>query len=84
LIRHAFYFTADWCGPCKKIRPIVEEINRDSATKFTIIDVDENMSLCQVYSVTSVPTFIFIEDAKEIKRMSGAKTKQELEDFLNG
>ena len=36
----AYYFTADWCAPCKKVRPIVEEINKDSMVKFKIIDVD--------------------------------------------
>ncbi len=84
MIQHAFYFTADWCAPCKKVKPIVEEVNRDSAIKFTLIDVDENKSLCQTYSVNSVPTFIFIQDGQELRRMTGAKNKKELEDFLNG
>lgn len=84
MIKHAFYFTAEWCGPCKRVRPIVEEVNRDSAIKFQIIDADDNLNLCKKYSITSIPTFILIEDEKEISRMSGAKTKKELEDFLNG
>ena len=83
-MRHALYFTAEWCGPCKKVRPIVEEINRDSANKFQVIDADSNLELCKQYNVGSIPTFILIEDSTEINRMVGAKTKQELEDFLNG
>lgn len=83
-MRHALYFTAEWCGPCKKVRPIVEQINMDSASKFQMIDVDQNSELCEAYNIRSVPTFVLIEDSKEIKRMIGAKTKEELEDFING
>jgi thioredoxin 1 len=83
-MRHALYFTADWCGPCKRVRPIIEEINKDNQLKFQIIDADDNIDLCKTFSVTSIPTFILVEDNVEIKRLSGAKTKIELEDFLNG
>lgn len=83
-MRHAFYFTADWCGPCKKVRPIVEEINMDTDIKFQFIDADDNMELCRSYEIKSIPTFILIEDGQEIKRMTGAKTKAELEEFING
>lgn len=83
-MRHVLYFTADWCQPCKRVRPIVEEINRDTPDKFQIIDADSNFELCQQYGVGSIPTFILIEDSVEVNRMVGAKTKQELEDFLNG
>jgi thiol-disulfide isomerase/thioredoxin len=83
-MKHALYFTADWCGPCKRVRPIVEEINKDSQLKFKVIDADDNIDLCKTFSITSIPTFILLEDNVEIKRLSGAKTKTELEDFLNG
>lgn len=83
-MRHALYFTAEWCGPCKKVRPIVEQINTDSASKFQMIDVDQNSELCETYNIRSVPTFVLIEDSKEVKRVIGAKTKEELEDFING
>lgn len=82
-MRHAFYFTADWCGPCKKVRPIVEEINMDTDIKFQFIDADDNMELCRSYEIKSIPTFILIEDGQEIKRMTGAKTKAELQEFIH-
>jgi thioredoxin 1 len=80
---HVLYFTADWCNPCKKVKPIVEEINKDSTTKFQIIDVDSEMELTKKFEIRSVPTFILIKDGKEIKRTTGAQTRQQLESFID-
>lgn len=81
-MRHILYFTADWCNPCKKVRPIVEEINRDSIIKFLFIDIDTELSLAEDYEVRSIPTFILLEDGKEIKRISGAQTQEQLMGLL--
>lgn len=85
-MRTVYYFTADWCQPCKRTKPIVEELNRDQAVaRFQIIDVDDNMDLASTFMVTSVPTFILLDDSgKEINRIIGGKNRQELEDFING
>ena len=80
---HVLYFTADWCNPCKKVKPIVEEMNKDSITKFQMIDVDSEMELTKKFEIRSVPTFILIKDGKEIKRTTGAQTKQQLESFID-
>lgn len=78
-----FYFTADWCGPCKKVRPIVEELNRDQTdVKFQIIDVDSEGELTRKFEIKSIPTFIKLEDNKEVKRVTGAQTKADLEKFI--
>lgn len=80
-----YYFTADWCQPCKKTKPIVAEIQRDvSDVKFQIIDVDDNDDLVKTFEIRSVPTFILLEDGVEKNRIIGGKTKQELEDFIYG
>jgi thioredoxin 1 len=80
-----YYFTADWCQPCKKTRPIVKELNRDQSTAgFQIIDVDDNPDLVKTFAVRSVPTFILFENGIEKNRIIGGKTRQELEDFING
>lgn len=79
----AYYFTADWCNPCKKTRPIVEEINRDRSIKFQIIDVDSSMDLVKAFEVKSVPTFIIIKDGEIIKRATGAQTHDELVDLID-
>jgi thioredoxin 1 len=80
---HVLYFTADWCNPCKKVKPVVEEINKDSVTKFQIIDVDSEMELTKRFEIRSVPTFILVKDGKEVKRTTGAQTREQLEAFIN-
>jgi thioredoxin 1 len=79
---HVLYFTADWCNPCKKVKPIVEEINKKSMTKFQLIDVDSEMELAKKFEIRSVPTFILIKDGKEIKRTTGAQTREQLKSFI--
>ena len=81
-MKTVFYFTADWCNPCKKTRPIVEELNNDGFAKFQIIDSDDNIELCVKFQIRSVPTFILIEDGKEIKRLTGAQTRQSLMELI--
>jgi thioredoxin 1 len=77
------YFTADWCNPCKKVRPIVEELNKDQIEiKFQIIDVDSEGELTRKFSVRSVPTFVRIEDGEETSRITGAQTREQLERFM--
>ena len=78
-----FYFTADWCGPCKKTRPIVEELNKDlSLVNIKIIDVDSEMELAKQFEIKSVPTFVVIKDNNEIKRVVGAQTKSSLMELM--
>jgi thioredoxin 1 len=82
-VKQVYYFTADWCNPCKKVRPIVEELNRDqSDVKFQIIDIDSAGELARNFEVKSIPTFILIEDGKEVNRFTGAKTRKDLENFI--
>jgi thioredoxin 1 len=82
-VKQVYYFTADWCGPCKKVRPIVDELSRDQAeVKFQIIDVDSEGELARRFEVKSIPTFILIEDGKQINRITGAQTKNDLEKFI--
>jgi thioredoxin 1 len=77
------YFTADWCNPCKQTRPIVEELNREQImAKFFIIDVDSEIEMAQDFEIKSVPTFVVIKDNKEIHRVTGAKTRQQLEELI--
>jgi len=80
-MRNVFYFTADWCQPCKKVKPIVEDMKREGAN-FQTIDVDYEQELVKQFEVRSVPTFVLLEDGKEINRITGAKTREELENFI--
>ena len=82
---HVLYFTAEWCNPCKKVRPIVEDINREySDAKFIVVDADSEIELTSNFGVKSIPTFILIKDGEEISRLTGAKTKEELLSFITG
>jgi thioredoxin-like negative regulator of GroEL len=81
-MKNVFYFTADWCGPCKKVRPVVEDMMREGF-HFQVIDVDIEKELAKNFEITSVPTFILFENEKLVNRISGAQTKSQLESFIN-
>ena len=82
-MKHILYFTADWCNPCKKTRPIVEELNREQImAKFFIIDVDAEIEMAQDFEVRSIPTFVLIKDNAEVYRVTGAQTRQQLEELI--
>jgi thioredoxin 1 len=82
-MKNVFYFTAEWCVPCKKTRPIVEEMKREGF-EFQIIDADYEQLLVKRFEIKSVPTFILFENEKEVNRMTGAKTREELQSFIDG
>ena len=81
-MKHVFYFTADWCSPCKKVRPIVQELIKEGHS-FQIIDVDIEKELAKKFEISSVPTFILFKNEKSVNRISGAQTKNQLESFIN-
>jgi thioredoxin-like negative regulator of GroEL len=80
-MKTVFYFTAEWCEPCKKVKPVVEEMKKEGF-QFQMIDADYEQLLVKQFKVSSVPTFILLEDGKELNRISGAKTKDQLEGFI--
>lgn len=78
------YFTADWCAPCKRVRPIVEQLNKDqSDVRFFIIDVDLETEMASDFEIKSVPTFVVMKDNTEIHRVSGVQTRDQLEELIN-
>jgi len=81
-VKTVFYFTADWCQPCKKVKPVVEAMKREGF-EFQMIDADYEQSLVERFKVSSIPTFILLEDGRELSRVTGAKTRTELENFIN-
>ena len=80
---HVLYFTAEWCNPCQRTRPVAEELKREGAIDFLFIDADTEIKLLEKFGIKSIPTYILIEDGKEIRRMNGAKTREQFEDFIN-
>lgn len=73
-------FYADWCGPCKMMAPVVEELAGELQGKAKVgkINVDENQDLAMEYNVMSIPTLIIFKEGKELKRFVGVKDKNEL------
>jgi thioredoxin 1 len=73
-------FTAAWCGPCKMISPILDELSVEQADKLQIvkIDVDDNPATTMRYDVMSMPTLILFKDGEPAHRLVGARGKQHL------
>lgn len=72
-------FYADWCGPCKMLSPIIDEIAEENTDiKVVKVNVDDSQDLAMKYQVMSIPTLVVIKDGKEINRSVGLRDKQEV------
>ena len=69
------YFTATWCGPCQRFKPIMQEVaNEGHSVQF--IDIDSQRDTAEQYNVRSVPTVVIEENGSEVDRLIGATSKQ--------
>lgn len=73
-------FWAQWCGPCKKVGPLVDELAAEYEGKFKVakLDVEEAQRTAQFYGVMSIPTLLFFKDGKVTEQIIGAVGKEEL------
>ena len=78
-------FWAEWCGPCKTIAPVLEEIAEEQSGNLRVakVNVDDNQSLALQFGVQSIPTMIVFKDGVEVHRMVGARGKAQLLEDLS-
>jgi thioredoxin 1 len=81
-------FWAEWCGPCKMVAPVLDEIAGENKEKLTVakLDIDRNPAAARDYQVMSIPTMIVFQNGKPVKQIVGAKPKaallRDLADYL--
>ncbi len=77
-------FFADWCGPCKMIAPVIEELAKELQGKATIakLDIENAQQVTERFQVTSIPTLIIFKDGNEIKRFVGVRSKDDLKNAI--
>ena len=78
-------FYADWCGPCKRQGPILEELKGKMGEKIEIqkIDVDQHMDIANQYGIRVVPTLIILKDGKVVRTLEGVTSAESLESMLS-
>ncbi|MEO6987222.1 MAG: thioredoxin [Aquihabitans sp.] len=78
-------FWAEWCGPCKRLAPVLEEVAGENLDKITVakVNVDENPDIARQFDIMSIPTLIVFKDGQPAHRFQGASGKKGLLDNLS-
>ena len=76
-------FFATWCGPCKMLSPIIDELSEDRSLEVVKIDIDKNEDLVKEFGIMSVPTIVLLKDNKEVARNIGFIRKNDLESWIS-
>ena len=76
-------FYADWCGPCKMVSPLVDQIG-DEHTEFLVgkVNVDDNMEVAEKYQIMSIPTILVVKNGSVTKQFVGVTSKSEIEEAI--
>lgn len=77
-------FWAPWCGPCKLVAPILEEIAEENKNLIKVgkINIDEEMDLAREFHIMSIPTLLLVQDGKVVKTSVGLRPKKEIMEFI--
>jgi thioredoxin 1 len=77
-------FYADWCGPCRLLAPVLEELAEETQdAKIVKVNIDEDPGLAAEYQITSIPTLLVFDDGQAVGRHVGLASKRQLQDLLN-
>jgi thioredoxin 1 len=78
-------FWAEWCGPCRMVAPVLDQIadEMDGKVRIAKLNVDENQQIAYQFQVSSIPTFILFKGGQMADRILGARPKSEFENFIN-
>jgi thioredoxin 1 len=76
---------AEWCGPCKQLSPIIDEVSSELGTKVTVgkMDADANLEFVKTLNVRNIPTILYYKNGEVVERTSGLKTKNEILSIVN-
>ncbi|MGE5195763.1 MAG: thioredoxin [Anaerolineae bacterium] len=79
-------FSADWCGPCRMLAPVLEKVAQEVSGKVVIakLDIDQAQTVASLFQVTSVPTLILFKDGKEAGRLVGLRDAATIKEFILG
>ena len=78
-------FYADWCGPCRMVSPLVDEIAEENEQYLVgKINVDEEPQLAQAFGVTTIPTLVVMKNGQIVKQSAGARPKEQILEMLEG
>lgn len=68
-------FWAEWCGPCKMVAPVLDELSKENNVNLVKINVDEQTELAKDFNITSIPMILLVENGQVVKQIMGAKPK---------
>jgi len=73
-------FFATWCGPCKMLGPVIEELSTDMEGKANVVkvDIDQSGDLAEEFKITNVPTMVIFKDGKEVEKLVGFSPKEKI------
>jgi thioredoxin-like negative regulator of GroEL len=81
-MKQIWYFTADWCAPCKALGPTMDKVAEQ--VQVNKINIDYEADVIQRYGVRNVPTVILVENGQEVRRFSGNRNYNDVMNFING
>jgi thioredoxin 1 len=79
------YIRADWCGPCKQLSPIIDEVSSELGDRVVVgkMDADANLEFVKTLNVRNIPTILYYKNGEVVERTSGLKTKNEILSIVN-